>query len=347
MTARFLVTGGRGFIGSTLVRKLISRGDKVLNLDLGTYAAVPGALDEVADHENYELVPGSISDPDLVRSVLHGYEPTHIVNLAAETHVDRSIDGPAPFFATNLGGVMTLLEVATDHWRRRGSEGLRLIHVSTDEVFGSISSGEASVFSPYNPSSPYAATKAGSDHLVRAWFTTYGLPTIVTNCSNNYGPFQFPEKLIPLVIVRALTGRTIPIYGDGDQVRDWIHVEDHCRGLLTVSEFGIPGSTYLIGSRTTVDNLTLVRLICQELDHLAPRPDGSSHADAIEHVQDRPGHDRRYALDPSSVEALGFAPEWELRAGLVETIRWYADNRDWWTDILEHRYGTERLGVAQ
>ncbi len=346
--SRFLVTGGRGFIGSALVRHLISAGHHVLNLDLGTYAAVPGALDSVVDNQRYTLIDGSISDRSVVDSALEDFKPRYVVNLAAETHVDRSIDHPAPFVDSNVVGVVVLLETVTGYWKKlapKDAEVFRFIHVSTDEVFGSIDDDMATPGTSYNPSSPYAASKAASDHMTRAWHRTFGLPAIVTNCSNNYGPYQFPEKLIPLAIVRALTGQNIPIYGDGKQVRDWIHVDDHCRGLVTVCNFGAPGETYLIGARSALLNLEVIEKVCSHLDRLAPRTDDLLHATAIEHVIDRPGHDRRYSIDPTSIERLGFRVAMGLDEGVNATVEWYVNNRSWWQSILELRYDTARIGV--
>lgn len=342
------MTGGSGFIGSALVRRLVARDCVVTNLDALTYAAVPGALEVVEKKAGYHFVEGSISEEESVERAFSSAEPTFVVNLAAETHVDRSIDGPSAFVQTNLVGTATLLKVALSYWKALDdddSERFRIVHVSTDEVFGSADVGAFAVDTPYDPSSPYAATKAGSDHLVRAWHRTYGLPTIVTNCSNNYGPFQFPEKLIPLVIVRALSNRPIPIYGDGRQVRDWIHVDDHVAGLELAAEGGEPGSTYLFGTDNARSNLDVVHLICSHLDRVAPRADGRDHSTEIEFVEDRPGHDRRYSINPAGAESIGFEGSVEFEAGIAETVEWYVANAAWWHRILKSRYDTTRLGV--
>ena len=348
MSERFLLTGGSGFIGSALVRRLIRDGKTVTNLDALTYAATPEALAEIAEHPRYGFVRGSITDKRRVRSVLRDSHPTVVVNLAAESHVDRSIDEPSIFVSTNVLGTTTLLEETTEYWRGLdpGSRNsFRFVHVSTDEVFGSIDTGLFDDSSPYDPSSPYAASKAAGDHMVRAWHRTYGLPALITNCANNYGPYQFPEKLIPLMIVRALAGKSLPVYGDGGNVRDWIHVDDHVSGLLLAADRGRPGDTYLLGSRSPVTNLELVLAICQILDEKIPS-DSGSYADRIEMVKDRPGHDRRYALDPtSSEEILGFKSTWGLAKGLANTVDWYLAHRAWWESILADRYRAERLGV--
>ena len=346
--SRLLITGGSGFIGSSLVRSLIDSGHSVANLDAGTYAAVAGSLEEVESNPAYQLVKGSISNPKLVKHVISEFRPDYVINLAAESHVDRSIDRPAPFVQSNIAGTAVLLEACNAYWKklpRSESDAFRFVQVSTDEVFGSLETGSAVAHTAYNPTSPYAASKAAADHLVRSWYRTYGLPSIVTISCNNYGPYQFPEKLIPLAITRSIEGRSIPIYGDGRQVRDWIHVTDHCRALWAVCENGSPGNTYLIGARTRITNLELIELVTDQLDLVSPRTDGLPHRESIEHVTDRPGHDRRYAIDPSSVEELGFSAQIALHAGIRSTVRWYVDNRRWWGKILEKEYDTERLGL--
>ena len=348
--SRFLVTGGSGFIGSTLVRRLIEQGHQVLNLDAGTYAAVPGALDSIEYDPRYELISGSITDRLLVDRVLANFRPSFVINLAAESHVDRSIDGPAPFVDSNVIGVVVLLEAITAHWSHlpdSEAQEFRFVHVSTDEVFGSLEVGMANVATKYDPSSPYAATKAASDHLIRAWHRTYGLPAMVINSCNNYGPYQFPEKLIPLAIARLLSDRTIPLYGDGRQTRDWIHVDDHCRGLMLACEKGNPGETYLIGARAPLANIELIELVCHNVDRVSRRADGRPHRTAIEYVTDRPGHDRRYAIDPTSIEELGFAPVMGLEQGIASTVDWYVENQEWWRPIMEQRYDTKRLGLLK
>lgn len=349
---RILVTGGAGFIGSALVRHLIGEtGHEVLNLDKLTYAGVLSSLEPVGNSPRYRFVQGDICDGGLVGRLLAEFRPEVIAHLAAESHVDRSIDGPGAFIQTNIVGTYTMLAEALRHWQ--GLEGdakaaFRFHHISTDEVFGSL--GDEGLFTEttaYDPRSPYSASKAGSDHLVRAWGHTYGLPVLVTNCSNNYGPYHFPEKLIPLIIIRALGGETLPVYGDGSNVRDWLFVEDHARALRAVFERGVPGETYNVGGNAERTNIEVVRAICGALDRLAPRADGRPYADQIGFVADRPGHDHRYAIDASKIKAeLGWEPQVGFDQGIEHTVRWYLDNRDWWGDILAGRYDTGRLGLA-
>lgn len=335
---RVLVTGGCGFIGSAVVRALIARGvEKVGVLDALTYAANPATLAPFEGRGDYRFFHADIRDRAAVDAALAALRPQAILHLAAETHVDRSIDGPGVFIETNLGGTQVLLEAA-EAFRRRlpdgEAEAFRFLHVSTDEVFGALGPHDApfTEASPYRPRSPYAASKAGADHLARAWHETYGLPVILTNCSNNYGPFQHPEKLIPLMALRGLRGEALPVYGDGRQVRDWLHVEDHARALLAVLDGGAPGQTYLVGARTERTNLQIVSGVCSALDALSP---GRAHADLIAHVEDRPGHDRRYAIDPGHIEtALGWRPEIAFDEGLAETVRWYAQTEAWWRPML-------------
>ncbi|MBA2935953.1 dTDP-glucose 4,6-dehydratase [Sphingomonas sp. CGMCC 1.13654] len=348
---RILVTGGAGFIGSALVRHLVQdSGHDVLNYDKLTYAGVLSSLEPVAASNRYRFVQGDICDADAVRRAFEDFRPQIVAHLAAESHVDRSIDGPGAFVQTNLVGTFTMLQEALRHWR--GLEGeeaanFRFHHISTDEVFGSL--GEDGFFTeetPYDPRSPYSASKAGSDHLVRAWGHTYGLPVLVTNCSNNYGPYHFPEKLIPLIIIRALNGEPLPVYGDGSNVRDWLFVEDHARALRRVFEAGKPGETYNVGGNSERKNIEVVRTICATLDRLQPRADGKAYADQITFVADRPGHDHRYAIDASKIRTeLGWSPEQTFEKGIEATVRWYLDNRGWWQDILDRRYATERLGL--
>ncbi|MBO9376514.1 dTDP-glucose 4,6-dehydratase [Sphingomonas histidinilytica] len=350
---RILVTGGAGFIGSALIRHLIGETDhEVLNLDKLTYAGVLSSLDPVGDSPRYRFVRGDICDGELVGRLLAEFRPDVIAHLAAESHVDRSIDGPGAFIQTNLVGTYTMLAEALAYWRGLDGDrrdGFRFHHISTDEVFGSL--GEDGYFTEataYDPRSPYSASKAGSDHLVRAWGHTYGLPVLVTNCSNNYGPYHFPEKLIPLIIIRALAGEPLPVYGDGSNVRDWLFVEDHARALRAVFERGVPGETYNVGGDSERRNLAVVQAICATLDRLAPRVDGRAYADQISFVADRPGHDHRYAIDASKIKAeLGWAPQVRFEEGIERTVRWYLDNRGWWGDILAGRYDTARLGLAK
>jgi dTDP-glucose 4,6-dehydratase len=348
---RVFVTGGAGFIGSALVRHLIRNSPhEVLNLDKLTYAGVLESIDEVADDPRYRFVQGDICDRALVRRLLDEFQPDVIAHLAAESHVDRSIDGPADFIETNIVGTFSMLEQALDYWRGLNPErqaSFRFHHISTDEVFGSL--GEEGYFTettPYDPRSPYSASKAASDHLVRAWGHTFGLPVLVTNCSNNYGPYHFPEKLIPLVIIRALGCSELPVYGDGSNVRDWLFVEDHARALATVFEQGQPGETYNVGGNSERTNIQVVRAICAALDQRQPRSDGHSYAEQIRFVPDRPGHDHRYAIDASKIRReLGWEPQVNFDEGIARTVDWYLERRDWWEPILARRYDTGRLGL--
>jgi len=347
-----LVTGGAGFIGSAVVRHLIGHTDhEILVFDKLTYAGVLSSLDLVSGSERYNFIQADICDPDAVQAALRAFEPDGVLHLAAESHVDRSIDGPGAFIQTNLVGTYVLLDQVTAYWRGLSDErrnAFRFHHISTDEVFGSLDAeGLFTETTPYDPRSPYSASKAGSDHLVRAWGHTYGLPVLVTNCSNNYGPFHFPEKLIPLIIIRALERRPLPVYGDGSNVRDWLFVEDHARALVTVFENGAPGRTYNIGGNAERTNLEVVQTICKLLDGLQPAVDGLSYAEQIEFVADRPGHDQRYAIDPTRIRnELGWEPSVSFEEGIERTVRWYLANRQWWQSILDARYDTQRLGVA-
>ncbi len=345
---RYVVTGGAGFIGSAVCRAAIAAGASVLNLDKLTYAASLESLAEVEGCPRYAFRQADICDAAAVKAALADVQPDAILNLAAETHVDRSIDGPSAFVQTNMVGTATLLEGALAYWRSLSPERqgrFRFVQVSTDEVYGSLGAeGRFDENSRYQPNSPYAASKAGGDHLARAFAHTYGLPVVVSNCSNNYGPFQFPEKLIPLVILNAVEGRPLPVYGDGGQVRDWLHVEDHAAALLRLAARGRPGETYCIGARAERRNLDVVQAICAALDAL--RPSGAPHARLIAHVQDRAGHDRRYAIDPGKIESeLGWRPRIAFEAGLRETVAWYLDHRAWW-EPLRARYDRSRLGLA-
>ncbi len=331
---RILVTGGAGFIGSALVRHLVRETDvTVVNVDAFTYAANPDSLHEALHHRRHHLERIDICDAAALQAVFQRYRPQAVVHLAAESHVDRSIAGPAAFVRTNVVGTSTLLEVAREHWqsmRGEARQAFRFHHVSTDEVFGSLGpQGAFDETSPYRPNSPYAASKAASDHLVRAWHHTYGLPVITSNCSNNYGPCQFPEKLIPLVILRALAGESLPVYGDGQQVRDWLYVEDHAHALRTVLTQGQVGATYCIGGRAERTNLDVIQAVCAVLDRLRPDPQGS-YVRLVRHVADRPGHDRRYAIDPAHIEReLGWQPRESFDSGIEKTVRWYLDNPQW------------------
>ena len=348
---RTLVTGGAGFIGSALVRHLVGGlGREVVTVDKLTYAGSLDALAAVEGDPRHAFEPVDVCDRAALDRVFRQYRPGAVVHLAAESHVDRSIDGPAAFVQTNVVGTYTLLEAARA-WRgglaAPERDAFRFLHVSTDEVFGSLGdTGRFSETSPYDPSSPYSATKASADHLVRAWGRTYGLPTLVTNCSNNYGPFQYPEKLVPVVVARALAGRSVPVYGAGQNVRDWLFVDDHARALTAVLDGGQPGETYAVGGDAERRNLDVVRQVCQILDEVVGAPASGSHADLIEFVTDRPGHDYRYAIDASKIEAeLGWAPRETFESGLRRTVRWYVENQAWCGRMLGGG-PVRRLGTA-
>ncbi len=346
-----LITGGAGFIGSALIRHLLNNtAHQVLNLDKLTYAGNLESLAGVADHPNYRFVQADIADSATVSQALAEFQPDAIMHLAAESHVDRSIDGPAAFIQTNIVGTYTLLEATRSYWAQLDpvrKAAFRFHHISTDEVYGDLH-GVDDLFTettPYAPSSPYSASKAASDHLVRAWQRTYGLPVLITNCSNNYGPYHFPEKLIPLVILNALDGKPLPVYGNGQQVRDWLYVEDHARALLKVVTEGKVGETYNIGGHNEQKNLHVVESICSLLDELTPRQNGS-YKEQIRFVSDRPGHDLRYAIDASKIEReLGWKPEETFASGLRKTVLWYLDNLDWCRRVQDGSYQRERLGA--
>lgn len=345
------VTGGAGFIGSAVVRHLLDQTDAfVINIDKLTYAANLASIPQAATHPRYVLAKVDIGDATAMRQLFATHQPDAIMNLAAESHVDRSIDGPSAFIETNVIGTFTLLQEALRYWRSLDPArfaAFRFLHVSTDEVFGTLGAdGLFTESSAYAPNSPYAASKASSDHLVRAWNSTYGLPTIIANCSNNYGPYQFPEKLIPHMILRGLSGNAMPVYGDGRNIRDWLYVIDHARALILVLERGRIGETYNLGGRNERSNLEVVETICDLLDDCAPNPAGS-HRRFITFVTDRPGHDRRYAIDPTKIEAeLGWYALETFETGLAKTVRWYLDNRAWWGDILQRGYKVGRAGLA-
>jgi dTDP-glucose 4,6-dehydratase len=351
-----LVTGGCGFIGSNFVRqRLLEPGatvSRLVNLDLLTYAGNPANLDAVSGDPRYVFAHGDIGDEALAARLLAEHRIDAVVNFAAESHVDRSIDSPEPFIQTNVVGTLRLLNAVRRHWAgldARDRESFRFLHVSTDEVYGTLGPGDPAFTesTPFAPNSPYAASKAASDHLVRASHHTYGLPTLTTNCSNNYGPFHFPEKLIPLVILNALEGRPLPVYGDGRQVRDWLYVEDHCAAIWLVLRAGRPGETYNVGGLNERANLDVVRQICALLDRKAPRADGLSYAAQVTFVADRPGHDRRYAIDCSKLQReLGWSPRESFETGLDRTVDWYLSNRPWCDDITRRKYSRERLGTA-
>lgn len=348
---RILVTGGAGFIGSAVCRHLVASGvERVVNLDKLTYSGNLHSLDEVAAQPNYRFVQGDIGDEEAVFDLLQQERIGGIMHLAAESHVDRSIEGPAVFLETNVMGTFGLLSGALRHFREldhAGQQAFRFHHVSTDEVFGDLplDSGVFTEASPYDPSSPYSASKAASDHLVRAWHHTYGLPVVLSNCSNNYGPYHFPEKLIPLVILNAIEGKSLPVYGAGSNIRDWLYVDDHARALDRVVADGRVGETYVIGGRAERTNLQAVLAICEILDQRHPRSDAKPYAEQIEFVADRPGHDRRYAIDPSKIEReLGWSAEESFESGLAKTVDWYLAREDWWRPLREQRYSGERLG---
>lgn len=349
---RILVTGGAGFIGSALCRHLVRKGHMVVNVDKLTYAGNLASLTEIQGKPNYAFVRADISDERRMRAVMATYEIDAVMHLAAESHVDRSIDGPAAFVETNVVGTFRLLNAALAYWRTLDSFSraqFRFLHVSTDEVFGDLpfDSGVFTEETPYAPSSPYSASKAAADHFVRAWHHTYGLPIIVTNCSNNYGPYQFPEKLIPLVILNALFEQPLPVYGRGANVRDWLYVEDHARALECALLNGRVGESYNIGCRSERTNISVVEAICTILDAKRPRRNGQSYKDLITFVPDRPGHDRRYAIDPSKAEReLGWRAQETFNSGLEKTVEWYLQNAWWWQPIREQRYAGERLGMG-
>jgi dTDP-glucose 4,6-dehydratase len=348
---RIVVTGGAGFVGSAVCRHLVADlGHEVINLDKLTYAACIANLDPIAQDPRYRFEHADICDRAAVDRIIAASRPDAIMHLAAESHVDRSITGAADFMATNIHGTYQLLEAARAYWSglpRERREAFRFLHVSTDEVYGSL--GPTGLFTeatPYDPSSPYSASKAASDHIASAWHRTYGLPVVISNCSNNYGPYQFPEKLIPLMILNGLEGRELPVYGDGANVRDWLHVEDHARALFLILTRGRPGERYNVGSRAERTNLEVVEAIAGALDRLAPS--GRKRREQIRMVADRPGHDRRYAIDPSKTEReLGWKPQEVFATGLEKTVRWYLDNEAWWRPLREKRYGGERLGLVR
>jgi len=346
---KILVTGGAGFIGSAVVRLAIARGHSIVNVDALTYAACLDNVASVSKSPQYFFEHADIRVRNALDTIFEKHQPDVVMHLAAESHVDRSIDGPSDFIKTNVNGTLNMLEAARAYWQTHGKpETFRFHHISTDEVFGSLPSDQCVQFTeetPYDPRSPYSASKASSDHLVRAWHETYGLPVVLTNCSNNYGPYHFPEKLIPVIILNALAGKPLPIYGNGSNIRDWLYVEDHADALLLVLEKGAIGQSYNIGGENERTNLELVQTLCKILDRLKPRNTGT-YADLITFVQDRPGHDARYAIDPSRIRnELGWRPSVTVEEGLEKTVQWYLDNEDWWK-LLQSRSGVgERLGT--
>jgi len=346
---KILVTGGAGFIGSAVVRLAIARGHSIVNVDALTYAACLENVASVSKSPQYFFEHADIRDRNALDTIFEKHQPDAVMHLAAESHVDRSIDGPADFIETNITGTFNMLEAARAYWQAHGKpETFRFHHISTDEVFGSLPSDPSVQFTeetPYDPRSPYSASKASSDHLVRAWHETYGLPVVLTNCSNNYGPYHFPEKLIPVIILNALAGKPLPIYGNGSNIRDWLYVEDHADALLLVLEKGAIGQSYNIGGENERTNLELVQTLCKILDRLKPRNTGT-YADLITFVQDRPGHDARYAIDPSRIRnELGWRPSVTVEEGLEKTVQWYLDNEDWWKPLQSRSGVGERLGT--
>ena len=345
-----LVTGGAGFIGANFVLQAVADGLRVINLDKLTYAGNPDTLASLAGNDRHIFVQGDIGDGALIARLLAEHRPEAIVNFAAESHVDRSIDGPAAFIHTNVVGTLGLLESSRDYWRSlegTAKERFRFLHVSTDEVYGSLGAeGQFSETTPYAPNSPYSASKAASDHLVRAFHHTYGLPTLTTNCSNNYGPYQFPEKLIPLVIQKALVGESLPVYGDGLNIRDWLFVGDHCSAIRRVLDAGTIGETYNVGGNAERTNITVVKTICALLDEHRPLADGRLRESLITYVKDRPGHDRRYAINATKLQReLGWQPSHTFESGIAQTVNWYISHQPWVQRVLDGSYRMERLGV--
>lgn len=349
---KIIVTGGAGFIGSEVVRQLINESEHhVINFDKLTYAGNLESLKSIESSDRYTFVQGDIANNEDVESLFKTHQPDAIMHLAAESHVDRSIDGPAEFINTNIVGTYNLLDAAKKYWEGlEGSkkENFRFHHISTDEVYGTLgATGLFTETTPYSPNSPYSASKASSDHLVRAWHETFGLPVLVTNCSNNYGPFHFPEKLVPVIILNCLKGKELPIYGKGDQVRDWLYVGDHANALRLVLEKGVPGETYNIGGHNEKQNIEVVKTICNILDDIRPDENIKDRTSLIKHVTDRPGHDKRYAIDASKIEKeLGWKPSESFETGLRKTVEWYLENETWWTNILNGSYKLERIGLG-
>jgi len=346
---KILITGGAGFIGSNFILNHIAD-HEILNYDKLTYAGNLNNLTSISDHSNYSFINGDIKDSDKINQTLCDFKPNAIINFAAESHVDRSIDGPQDFIETNIIGTFVLLKSSLNYYnnlKQKEKNKFKFLHISTDEVYGSLElEGKFKETTPYNPSSPYSASKASSDHLVKSWFYTFGLPILITNCSNNYGPYQFPEKLIPLIIINCLNDKTLPIYGKGDNVRDWIYVDDHCDAVFKVLKNGKIGETYNIGGNQEITNLEIVEKICNILDKINPSNTLNSYKDLIAFVEDRPGHDFRYAIDSHKIESeLNFFPKENINSGLEKTINWYLDNKKWINNIKNNKYNQERLGL--
>ncbi len=346
---RILVTGGSGFIGSELCRQLVGEGNNVVNYDALTYASSPDTDAPLRGYDNYSFVRGDICDVELVSKTINDCQPDLVMHLAAESHVDRSISGPQTFVQTNVMGTTALLQATTNYWRTLSgakASSFRFLHISTDEVFGSLGAdGLFTETTPYSPRSPYSASKAASDHLVNAWYHTYGLPTLISNCSNNYGPYQFPEKLIPLMILKALAWEALPVYGDGSNVRDWLYVGDHARALVLIANQGNIGETYNVGGRNERTNMQVVHTLCDLLDSMAPHANGS-YRQLITFVADRPGHDQRYAIDATKLETeLNWRAEENFETGMKKTVQWYLDNQSWWGAIQSGNYQGQRLGL--
>ncbi len=351
---RYFITGGCGFIGSNFIHHLIENklADQIINLDKMTYAGNIENLNAIEKNKNYHFIKGDICSKTIVRDILEKYNPDVLIHFAAESHVDRSIEGPSEFVQTNIVGTLTLLN-ETNHWLKRNKkyliENFRFIHISTDEVYGSLGrKGKFKEDTAYDPSSPYSASKAGSDHLVRSWYKTYDFPAIITNCSNNYGPYQFPEKLIPLMIINCLKEKSLPVYGEGVNVRDWLYVRDHCEAIQTVASKGQLGETYNIGGNNEIKNIDIVEIICDLLDQKFPSKKGGSYKKLINFVEDRPGHDFRYAIDATKIKnTLGWVPKENFKTGIKKTIEWYLANESWWDAIHKNTYRQDRLGIIK
>jgi len=351
---KILVTGGCGFIGSNFVLKQVQQNNNtIINMDLLTYAGNQDNLKPISNKKNYHFIHGDISDRKLTSKLFQNFQPEAVVHFAAETHVDRSIDRPMEFIQTNIVGTTNLLNETLEYWKKLNiknqNTNFKLLHVSTDEVFGALGNeGFFTETTPYDPSSPYSASKAASDHLVRSWHRTYGLPILITNCSNNYGPYQFPEKLIPLMIANCIDEKSLPIYGKGLNIRDWLYVEDHCEAISIVLQNGMIGETYNIGGNNEIRNINIVKTICSVLNELRPRANGESYAELITHVNDRPGHDYRYAIDASKIKNdLVWSPKETFETGIRKTVQWYLENENWWRRIQNRTYNQERLGLIK